>query len=280
VREALLVVEKGRSADAVRMALEALPEADPTVREVILARYRRIEAAPRRLDADCAIRAALLRGLRSCAVPADAALLERAAATYEFSYAGEAAAKLRAAALLTLSELDGRTATFHAVRLLAEATPGSHEPPLLAPGTREPAITAARLLGVLDQPQALYAHLLRGSVEREEAAECFRGLAGAPDSVLLDLAERWRESLDEIALLGLLDVLLDTLAEHPEPEPLEAVLIEFLRESPHLDLVRYVATTAVARHRTAVIEALREGPWPVPARRAIVEEALGLLSER
>lgn len=274
MREALAVVEKARSADAVRVALEALPEADPEVREVILARYGRIAAAPRRLDADCGIRAALLRGLRSCAVPADTVLLERAAATYEYSYpggaAGEAAANLRAAALLTLSAVDGRVAAFHAVRLVEEA----------APGSREPALTAARLLAVLDQPLALYAHLLRGRAGGEEAAECFRGLAGAPDSVLLDLAERWSESADEIALLGLLDVLLETLSERPDPEPLEDVLLEFLRESPHLDLVRYVATAAVARRRTALIEALRAGPWPAPARRAIVEEALELLADR
>jgi hypothetical protein len=268
-RETLAVLRKARSADAIRAALEMLPPADPAVREAIVARYEQIAAAPRRWDADCALRTALLRGLRTCAVATDRDLLERAARTYEYGTAGEVAANLRAAALLVLSNMDEALAAFHAVRLLGEA----------ARGSREPALTAVRLLVVLGQPLPLYAKLLHGRAEGEEAAECFRGLAGAPDFVLLDLAERWSDSGDEIALLGLLDALLDALPDRPEPEPFEAVLLEFLRESPHLDLVRYLATAVVARHREPLIEALREGPWPVPARREIVEDALRLLRE-
>jgi hypothetical protein len=258
-------VARGRSADAIRAALETLPAGDGEVRDAILAGYRRVAAAPRRWDADCSLRAALLRGLRSCALPADRELLEAAASTYEYSYSGEAAANLRAAALLTLAEVDDRAAGFHAVRLLRESTPGSHEP----------AVTAARLLAALGQQLPLYAHLL-GKAAGEEAAECFRGLATAPDGALLDLVERWSDSGDEVALLGLLDALLD----RPEPGPLAPALIAFLRESPHLDLVRYLATAVVARHWEEIVEAMREGPWPAPGRRAIVEEALALLPER
>jgi hypothetical protein len=284
-RPALAAIAKGRSADAVRAALEALPEGDPEVRAAILARWQRIAAAPRRLDADCSIRAALARGLRSCALPADRGLLEGAALTYEYSYSGEAATNLRAAAILTLARVDDQVATFHAVRLLRES----------APGTGEPGLTAARLLETLGQPLPLYAHLLGGRAEGELAAACFHGLAAAPDRILLDLVERWSGSDDEPALLGLVDAVLDALPDptprnpHPrhrdsvgtpnraEPEPLEAALLEILRESPHLDLVRYLATAVVARRRQALIEAMREGPWPAPARRLAVEEALALL---
>jgi hypothetical protein len=268
-RAALALLARGRGADAVQAALETLPDGDPEVREAILARYNLIAAAPRRLDADCAIRAALLRGLRSCVISADGAMLERAAQTYEHGYAGEAASNLRAAALLTLSEIDNHAAAFHAVRLLGDA----------AAGSREPALTAARLLAMLGEPLPLYAHLVRGRVEGVEAAECFRGLAGAPDSILFDLAERWSDSDDEVALLGLLDTLLDALADRTPPSPFDTLLLRFLRYSPQLDLVRYLATAIVARHREALIEALREGPWPEPDRREIVGEALGLLSD-
>jgi hypothetical protein len=203
----------------------------------------------------------------------DRALLERAAQTYEYSHVGETgevAANLRAAALLALSQVDDRAAGFHAVRLLREA----------AWGSGEPALTAARLLVDLGQPLPLYAQLLNGGADDQVAAECFRGLVGAPDSVLLDLAERWSDSADEVGLLGLLDAVLDTLPVSSEPEPFEAVLLRFLRDSAHLDVVRYLATAIVARRQEALIDALREGPWPSPARRGIVKEALGLLSER
>jgi len=166
--------------------------------------------------------------------------------------------------------VDDGAAAFHAVRLLGEA----------AFGNQEPALTAARFLANLGQPLPLYAHLVGGRAQGEQAAECFRGLAGAPDSVLLELAERWSGSGDEVALLGLVDALLDALPDRPAPEQLEAVLLGLVRESPHLDLVRYLATAIVAGHRETLIQALRAGPWPAPARRGIVEEALGLLSDR
>jgi len=268
-RQALSVIAAGRATDALRAALRTLPPTDPAVREAIVARYQQITADPRRLDADCALRAALLSGLRTCTQAADLALLEDAARTYEYGYKDEVAANLRAAALLAMSEVDDRVAAFHAVRLLPDA----------ADGTGEPGLTAARLLAALGQPLPLYAHLLGGHARGEGAAECFRGLAGVPDSVLLDLTEQWAGSRDEVALLGLLDALLDGLPDRGEPERFEAALLGFVRESPHLDLVRYLATTIVARHQETLIEALRAGPWPAPVRRAIVDEALALLAD-
>jgi hypothetical protein len=265
-RPLVAAIAKGRTADAVRAALEALPEGDPEVREAILARWERIAAAPRRLDADCSLRTALVRGLRSCALAADLPLLDRAARTYEHGSSGEIAANLRAAAILALAKLDDQAAAFHAIRLLRES----------ARGTGEPALTAARLLEILGQSLPLYAHLL-GGAEGEVAAACFRGLTGAPDGVLLDLLERWADSEDGAALLGLVDAVLDALPDRAEPAPLEAALLGILRESRHLDLVRYLATAVVARRRQALIEAMREGPWPAPARRQAVQEALALL---
>jgi len=70
-QQALSVVAKARSAEAVRAALDTLPRA-------IHKSEKRSSPAtsgslpPRgRSDADCALRVALLRGLRSCAVRAD-----------------------------------------------------------------------------------------------------------------------------------------------------------------------------------------------------------------
>src|SRR5260370_35416481 len=66
-RETLAVLRKARSADAIRAALEALPPADPAVREAIVARHQQIAPPPRRRGADCALRTPPPRGLRTCA---------------------------------------------------------------------------------------------------------------------------------------------------------------------------------------------------------------------
>lgn len=109
-----------------------------------------------------------------------------------------------AAALLALAEIDERLATIHATRLLSDK--------FTAKGSREPALTAARLLAATGQHLPLYLHLLEDGAVGEEAAECFRPLTDAPASVVLHLAERWQSSADEQALLGLVDALLS----HPE----------------------------------------------------------------
>ena len=70
---------------------------------------------------------------------------------------------------------------------------------------------------------------------------------------------------------------LEVPPDHPVPERFDGALLAILRDSPHLDLVRYVAMAVVSRRRDALIDAMREGPWPAPARRRIVEEALALL---
>jgi hypothetical protein len=193
----------------------------------------------------------------------DLRLLEAAVQTYEFGVRGEVACNLRAAALLALAQVDERLATFHATRLLADK--------FTATGSREPALTAARLLAATGQHLPLYLHLLEDGAIGEEAGECFRALADAPASVLLDLAERWQSSADEQALLGLFDAVLS----HPEIDRVMPSM-RFIEESPLLDLAGYVATAILADRRETLIEPLRDRASLPGARGKAVREALDL----
>ena len=139
-----------------------------------------------------------------------------------------------------------------------------------AAGSGAPALTTARLLATRRQSLPLYARLVEPPVQPHVAAECFRGLEGVPSTVLLALAEHWRNR-DEIAVLSLLDVLL----AHPQSDHLADFMAAFLRDSLHLDLVRSLAAAAVAACRPALIERMRamaelEGWNGDPAREALM----------
>jgi hypothetical protein len=265
--EALAMLARASSVNAITAALEALPDGDQRVREAILARYARLAANPKKLDPGGALRTALLRGLRSCARLDDRPLLEAAAHTYEFGFGGkeaELAANLRAAALIGLADLDPRLAGFHAARLLAD----QHK----ASGTHEPGLTAVRVLAMLGDQLTVYLHLREGAPAGEEAAECFRALADAPARLLVELSESWLEGHDELALLGLFDAVLP----HPEAERFEKPLMKFIERTPHLDLVAYLATAIVAGHREAFLEGLKLRMGLAGQRGEVIREALTL----
>src|ERR671925_1962697 len=82
--EALRMLSRARTADAVEAALELLPPGDPRARQGLLERYRFMASDARRRDAGTQLRTALLRGLRGRALPSDVELLEEALQTYEF----------------------------------------------------------------------------------------------------------------------------------------------------------------------------------------------------
>jgi len=266
--EGLALLGRARSAEAVTAALSVIAPDNPRLRDAILQRYDDLKAEPRRLDADAGIRAALLRGLRQCARAADIGLLEDAVQTYEFGAHcephGEVACNLRAAGLLALAEVDEPLAAFHATRLLADR--------FTAAGSREPALTAVRLLAATGHNLPLYRHLLQDGAIGEEAAECFRALADAPAGILLDLAERWQSSSDEIALLGMFDTLLGHRALHR----FSGFVMRFIEESPLLDLVAYIAAAIVAGHNEALIELLANRATLPDPRGRLIRDALAL----
>jgi hypothetical protein len=265
--EALRTVRAAKTPDAVAAALDTLPDGDADVREALLARYRALGAQPSRRDPGCHLRVALLQGLRRHALPADVDVLEAAVRTYEMLPPGpqEVAGGLRGAALLALSDLDDRLASFHAVRLMAD--------PYTSRQSGEPAVTAVRLLAAQRQTLPLYQHLLRGEAAGEVALECLRALTEAPASVVQAVAEESRRRRDELVLLGLVDLLLG----HPEKERLAPILIALVTESEQMDVVRYAAAAIVAGREPTLIEGLRSRAGLAGRRGELVREALALL---
>jgi hypothetical protein len=243
---ALKVVAKERNPDAVIAAAKVLELAgDERARPALLGRYEHCAHDGAHRDPAGTIRIALLRALRSVALPDDAPLFARAASTYEFRF-GEVAGDLRAAGLLALGDIDQTSAGFHAVRLLYD--------PHVSRMSGEPAVTAARVLADLGQPLPLYACVIRESeLPSEVLGECLRGLTEMPAGLVRSLVEGFRDSRDEVLLLGLYDLLL----EHPARDEFAPIVRDFLHTTPLIDLYASVVATLVAKRDPDWLEELR-----------------------
>ncbi len=259
--------EKDADTAVIKAALAVLAAGEyPGLRPLLLGKFRYCAADPMRRDQGGGIRSLILQALRPLVQPDDIPLLERAASTYEFLF-GEAAGDLRAAALVTLNEIDDRLATYHCVRLLID--------PHTSIMSGEPAVTAARILAVQGQPLPLYAYLIReqGGVA-DVLAECLRHLSALPASLLPPLVERYIASDDEIVLLGLFDLLL-ARADRAE---YQTALLDFLRATTLYNTYRYLISAIVASREEAFIAALA-ALYPTErdqGKRAMLKEALSL----
>jgi hypothetical protein len=249
---------------AALKVLTARPPAD--LRTLLLAKYAACDADGVKRDPGGLIRIQLLGALRPLALPEDTPLLERAAATYEFLF-GEATGDLRAAALLALNEADDRLAEFHCVRLLIDE--------YTSVMSGEPALTAARILASHGQILPLYAYVTQAQrTVADVIAECVRSLATIPASLLPSLVERYRASEEEIVLLGLFDLVL----AHEARAGYTDFLFEFLRDTPHHNIYRYLVSVLIAGRDAALIDrlaALAEAERD-PEKRTILREALAL----
>src|ERR1700736_4332262 len=118
----MALLGRAKNLEAIASAVGMLGESgDPRIRQVIAQKYEALNAEPRRRDSGCFQRTALVRALRGRATPHDLALLETALWTREIIGRFDSASELRGAALVTLNDVDGGLACFHAVRLLTDA---------------------------------------------------------------------------------------------------------------------------------------------------------------
>lgn len=270
----LLVAE--REHEVVAAALEVVAGGDdPRLRPALLARYGQLGESPSRLDSGASLRAALLRALGPLALPEDRPLLERAAMTYESlppftsPMRGDLAGALRAAALDALDRSDREAAGYHAARLLADSRTSEM--------SGEPALTAARVLAGQGQTLPLYAYAARESgtgTLPEVVGECLRYLVDLPPTLLAELVARFRDSREEVILLGLLDLLL----AHPERAEYHGFLQEFLRETRTLNVYRYLVL-AIRAGRDELLITLLRAHWHAerdPRKVQVLEEALGV----
>ena len=239
--------------------------ADPRIRQVIAQKYETLSAEPRRRDSGCFQRTALVRALRGRATTDDIALLETALWTVEIIGRFDAASELRAAALVTLNDVDGTLACLHGARLLGDA----HEM------SGEPAVTAARLLRMCGQLLPLYSLVAGGSSTPEVRAECLRGLTGLPVSLVARLLEQYREEKDASVMVGLFDLVLG----HPSRSTFAGFVASFLDRTQSIDLYRFVVSSVIASRDPVLIAVLRraDGPGENSPKGTVLREALGLM---
>jgi hypothetical protein len=246
---ALELVETEDNLDVIQAALDALADTpDARVRRTLLDRFTRDADGAGGGDSGCYRRVALLQALRYRAQRDDAAILERGVTTYEFKppflpehidpTRGDVAAGLRSVALVTLNEVDETLAGYHAARLLVDK--------YTSPMSGEPAVTAARVLAAQGHTLPLYGYALREeSGISEVVGECLRNLTPLPSSLLPALVARYRDSTDEIVLLGLFDLLL----AHPDHTRYDDLVLDFLRATRLCNIYRYLASAIVASRR-------------------------------
>ena len=241
----LRLLQQSRTPEQVEAALEAIAPGDDQLRAAIVNRFHRAAEHPSE-DGGAAIRTVLIKALRPLMHKEDSGLLEKALWTYEFSWPGpeEVAGGLRAAALVALSDVDSTLAGFHAARLLSDR----HRSPF----SGEPAVTAARVLSELGQALVLYGNAARGDAG-EVMAECLRGLAHAPSSLVSRLIDDQISSDDEIVLLGVIDLLI----KHDDRQTFTPLLVRFLMGVGKIDVYRYGVAAMFAARREDLITELK-----------------------
>ncbi len=223
------------------------------------------------------VRADIVRALRPIARPADAPLLLRACATWEFPPPAfvEEGALLRAAGLVALADLDETLARLEAARLLVDAYTDAN--------SGEPALTAARTLAYFGDQIALYQYATdmqraQGEGARADVAgECLRGLTQLPVALLPLLLDRYGTDAAPAARLGLYDLLL----RHTDGPQAVDFLMGEVRRAP-LELAHYLLLALVAAgNDTLLAETVQAlGLVSDPARRAQAREALDLVVTR
>ncbi len=223
------------------------------------------------------VRADIVRTLQPVARQADAPLLLRACATYEFpppSFAEEGAL-LRSTALAALVDVDETLARLEAARLLVDAHTD--------PNSGEPALTAAKALALCGDQIPLYQYatdVQRAQGEGSRAdivGECLRGLTRLPPALLPLVIGRFGDKAAPAARLGLYDLLL----RHSDgPQAVEFLMGE-VRNAP-LELAHYLLLALVALGDDALLgETVRTlGLVSDSARRNVAREALELVSSR
>ncbi len=159
---------------------------------------------------------------------------------------------------MLLSQLDPVLASFHCARLLVDVHTSCM--------SGEPAVSVIRILAsqVGHFPSQghllpLYSYLFAGHEGHPEVeAECLRHLAQAPAGVIESVLSYYKalvsigtgmavpryETKDDVALLGLLDLVLAS----PDNITYLAFLEQFLRETQRYDVYQSVLVTIIATH--------------------------------
>jgi hypothetical protein len=245
IARAVKLLEKSRHLEVVRAALKVISEAtDPALRPVLNRKYDWCDQQPVQRDGSGYIRAEIVRALQPIVQAEDLPLLHRALTTYQMVGMYEVCAELRAAALVTINDLDPGFAALFAARFLTDPRTSFSD---------EPARTAIRLLAAQQNLAPIFALVSWGNANGEITGEALRNLVDLPASLLPLLVEQYRDSEDEQVLLGLFDLLLG----HPTRDEWMDEFAFFFRTTTQIDLYGIIAMQVVASRSEALIALLR-----------------------
>jgi hypothetical protein len=235
--------------DLLLPALKAI-SANPTAeaRPVLRRRYEHFDTDNGKRDQGCHIRARIVDALAKVANQEDITLFERAALTYEYLPPGptEVAAGLRAAGLVAMATVDPELAAYHAGRLLQD--------PLNAEMSGEPAVTAARVLGMQGGTVSLYQYVASDHLAPEVAAESLSHMSRLPDSLVSGLVDKFHEHESPVIRIGLVDLLVSHQAD---PNAL-VMLRKVIDEDEDIEVFHYAAAALAASRNEELIETLVE----------------------
>ncbi|MBX3068976.1 MAG: hypothetical protein KF883_00610 [Thermomicrobiales bacterium] len=241
---------------------------DEQERGAMLSLYHWLDEAGVTRDLNASTRIRILKSLRSAELHAPLDLLLRAVRTVERAPGGlDEAAGLRAAALISLLDVEQELAGYHAARLLTDAE--------TSPFSGEPAVTAVTVLATLDQRPPLYAYTMQTPQGQTEVlAEILNAMVEAPDPIVHDVVQHLLIFDDEPVVASVYELVLKR-----DDATWTAMLTSFLASEQRPHLLRYVATTIAAERRPWQIELLRQAAATEQPqkRRALLTDALDLL---
>ena len=234
------IVTRERAHRAIEPALEAIAarpglDARPCLRD----RFADLTETGMRYDQDCALRIKIVQILRAIGSAEDVDLAEQGVRLIQLNPPArvDVAQALRGQSLLLLAEIAPDRAQYFAVELL-------HDPHESA-FSGEPAVTAIQVLAARGSILPIWALARRPGSHADVLAQAFASLRAAPPDLQLDallghLADAGArgENGEGVALVTAEAIVLNRLTGG------YSAVVDLVRDTPNLNLCRYLAITA------------------------------------
>jgi hypothetical protein len=232
---ALELLKTTRNKQVVEEAVQALTE-NPlyAARDTLIQEYHYYDGDGIKRDAGAQIRAAIIKALKVIRNSDDAPLFERAVKTYEFlpPTHSEEAAILRSAGLIALAEIESPLVDYHAVRILIDKEHTSEM-------SGEPAVTAVHVLSMRQNTLPIYQYVLQNTPkDAETLSESLKSLCAMPGELLPEIVEKYKDTEDDVILLGLFDLIVN----HAAGEVYHDYLLDFLTGTRRYQVYHYLVT--------------------------------------
>ncbi|MCA9833212.1 MAG: hypothetical protein KC435_04655 [Thermomicrobiales bacterium] len=266
IARAIELMRKSIDLDLTRHAIGILGRAESaSLHDVLVEKYQWCDEQPHRRDGGAYIRSAIVRAIRPISGPADVSLLLHAMQTYEHDAAWEVCSDLRAAAMMTMNDINPEITADFAVRFM-------HEPE--ATLSDEPALSAIRLLASHGNLAPIFGTVSWGHGRTEVVAEGLRNLVELPDELVPILVDQFIENENEQIILGLFDLLL----AHQTRDSWANTIEGWFRMTTVMDLYGIIAMQIVASRSDVLIGMLRDirSEEVDSLRRGLLDQALEL----